>query len=209
MTGIRSLAALGAVLATSLLAATAATSAAAPLKPLALTPAQVGAGYRLAPRADATCVSRCVTLDMCGFAFTSEALRTGRFQIDYAKASPAVPVSNELVAYRNDGAKLAIDELNRAASTCPKKAVPSNVQGVGPLTYRVQRLTDRKLLPHYVALKLRVTGTRTARRSIAPSWPSTSSTARCSRASTRSPARPRSPSRSASRCAPPRRAART
>jgi hypothetical protein len=129
-----------------------------PLSKIVLRPAQLGTGYRLQMRPDSHCVSTCVTLDMCGFQFRSEGLRTGRLQVNYA-LSGKVKVSNEVVRYGAGGAKLAIDELNRAVATCPSTPVSSTVQGLGPLTYRVSRLHAAGLLPMSVAMRLHISGT--------------------------------------------------
>ena len=127
------------------------------LSTFVLQAAQVGTGYRLQERSDSHCVQQCVTLDLCGFTFKSETLRTGRLQVNYLRKG-SLTLSNEVVSYRSGGAASAIDELDRAVATCPGTPVPSTVQGVGPLTYRLTRLTDNHLLPGYVALRVHISG---------------------------------------------------
>jgi hypothetical protein len=127
------------------------------LSAVVLQPAQVGLGYRLQERSDSHCVQRCVTLDLCGFTFKSEKLRTGRLQVNYLRKR-SLSLSNEVVSYRSGGTRAALDELDRAVATCPRTPVPSTVQGFGPVTYRLTRLTDNKLLPGYVALRMHVSG---------------------------------------------------
>jgi hypothetical protein len=128
------------------------------LSAVVLQPAQVGLGYRLQERSDSHCVQRCVTLDLCGFTFKSEKLRTGRLQVNYLRKG-SLSLSNEVVSYQSGGTTAARDELDRAVATCPRTPVPSSVRGFGPVTYRLTRLTDNKLLPGYVALRMHVSGT--------------------------------------------------
>jgi len=129
------------------------------LSSIVLKPSQFGPGYQLKMRSDSHCVQACVTLDLCGFAFKSEALRTDRLQVNYVKSSKALELSNEVVSYQAGGAAVAIGELSRAVATCPTGPVKSTVRGIGPLTYRIQRLTDAQLLPGAVALRIHVSGT--------------------------------------------------
>lgn len=124
---------------------------------IALRPAQVGDGYELKLRPDTNCVKGCVTLDMCGYGFMSEVMRTARYQVDYVKDG-GIPISNEVVQYTPGGAKEALHEITTAATKCPKKAVKSSVAGVGLIAYRVKRLTDRHLLPGYLAMQIHVSG---------------------------------------------------
>ena len=129
------------------------------LSSVVLKASQVGPGYRLKMREDSHCVQLCVTLDLCGFDFTSEADRTARLQVDYVKSRKELGLSNEVVRYRPGGTALAIRELNRAVTTCPRGPVASTVAGVGPLTYRIHRFTASHLLPGAVALRMTVSGT--------------------------------------------------
>ena len=128
------------------------------LSKIVLTGLQVGTGFQLKMRSDSHCVARCVTLDMCGFTFRSEALRTGRLQVNYVIGGKP-KLSNEVVSYRPGGAVAAMREVARAVSTCPKTPVGSTVRGVGPMTYRITKLTHPGLLPGYVALHLYTSGT--------------------------------------------------
>jgi hypothetical protein len=146
------------VLACGVAAGLAAPPSGALLSRVVLKPAQIGAGYRLVERPDSHCVQACVTLDLCGFTFATEKLRTGRLQVNYAHAGHAVQLSNEVVTYQPGGANESIRELDEAIDTCPRTPVKSSVQGVGPLTYRITRLKDPRLLVGYVALRIHIDG---------------------------------------------------
>jgi hypothetical protein len=104
-----------------------------------------------------------VTLDLCGFSFPSERLRTARLQVNYVRSGNAVRLSNEVVAYRRGGAQQALREVAHAARHCPRKAVGSTVAGIGPVTYRIGWLGDRRLLRGSVALRIHVAGVRNGR----------------------------------------------
>ena len=140
------------------LSASPAAGSSPPVDKILLRAAQVGPGYALKLRPDSHCLQNCVTLDMCGFRFPSELLRTSRLQVNYVHKQPAVSVSNEVVTYRPRGARLALSEVTHAATHCPKGPVPSAINGVGPLTYRITRLEDRRLLAQHLALRMFVSG---------------------------------------------------
>jgi hypothetical protein len=151
-------AALACVLACSVGVGLAAPPSSALLSRVVLRPAQVGPGYRLQERSDSHCVQACVTLDLCGFTFATEKLRTGRLQVNYARTGHAVQLSNEVVSYQPGGANESIRELDEAIDTCPRTPVGSKVQGLGPLTYRITRLKDQRLLVGYVAIRIHIDG---------------------------------------------------
>lgn len=134
--------------------------AATPISPsvqVVLKPAQIGPGYRLHPPFS-DCVADCVTLDLCGFSFPSEQLRTTRLQTVYTRSRTGMQLSNEVVTYRKGGAVQAMAELAYAITHCPKKAVRSTVRGVPPARYGLKVLKDSKLLPDTIALEIRMTG---------------------------------------------------
>jgi hypothetical protein len=131
---------------------------------LILKPSEVGRGYRLQQRPDGRGVRGYVTLDLCGLSFPSERLRTARLQVNYVHAGRAVEVSNEIVTYRQGGAPEAISEVGYAVTHCPRRPVSSTIQGVGPLTYRLAEISDPRLLPDHVALRLHVSGVANQRR---------------------------------------------
>lgn len=133
-------------------------SRAAGLNAVVLKGPQVGPGYRLKMRPDSHCVQLCVTLDLCGFHFKSEAARTDRLQVDYLKNASSPPLSNEVVTYRPGGTALAMRELKRAVATCPRYPVKSTVAGAGKLTYRIHPFTASRLLPGAVALRMKISG---------------------------------------------------
>ena len=125
---------------------------------MVLRPSQIGQGYQLKTRPDSTCVARCVTLDLCGYPFTTEPLRTARAQLDYVHPDPAVQLSNEVVTYRKGGAAKALREVGLAVATCPRRPVKSTVRGVPLLAYTLTRFRDRALLPGSIALRVHVRG---------------------------------------------------
>jgi hypothetical protein len=129
-----------------------------------LRPAQVGPGYRLQQRPDGHGVRGFVTLDLCGFTFPSESLRTARLQVDYVRRGAAVQLSNEVVTYLPGGAQQALHEVAYAARHCPRHAVGSTVAGVPKLTYRIAWVHDRRLLPGAVALRVRASGMHNGKR---------------------------------------------
>jgi hypothetical protein len=128
------------------------------LNRLVLKGPQVGTGYKLVERRDGHGAIGYVTLDMCGFAFDSEDLRTDRLQVNYHRAGTAVELSNEVVSYRPGGAAQALREMANAVAHCPKGPVPSDVTGLSALTYRLTRLHPSGLLPGYIALRAHVSG---------------------------------------------------
>jgi len=109
-------------------------------------------------RPDSRGVRNTVTLDMCGFNFRSEQLRTARLQVDYVRAGSAVKLSNEVVSYRTGGARAALAEVGRAVARCPRGPVASAIQGTGPLTYRIARIRVSGLLPRSIALRMHISG---------------------------------------------------
>jgi hypothetical protein len=145
-----------------LVLACAASSASAATTPVSivLRPAQIGPGYQLRTRSDSNCVTGCVTLDLCGYAFTTEPLRTARAQLNYLHAEPAVQISNEVVTYRKGGAAKALAEVRRAVARCPRTPVASSVKGVPALRYRLTRVDEPGLLPASIALQVHVQGTQ-------------------------------------------------
>ena len=128
------------------------------LNRVVLRPSQVGPGYRLEQRPDGQGVRGFVTLDLCGFKFPSERLRTARLQVSYVRPGGAVQVSNEVVTYRPGGAQQALREVAHAARHCPHHPVGSTVAAIPKLTYRIAWIHDRRLLPGAVALRVRASG---------------------------------------------------
>lgn len=148
-----------AVLAASATAASARPAAHVDLDKLVLRASQLGPGYKLLHRsADGRGADGFVTLDLCGYRFTSEARRTDRLQVNYDRPGAVIKYSNEVVSYAPGGTRLALRELNQAVNRCPAKPVVSTVQGVPPLTYRITRLSTAGLLPGAVALRINVYG---------------------------------------------------
>ena len=89
-----------------------------------------------------------VTLDFCGFHFTSEANRLARRQVAvlFPKAGK-VSYSNEVVAYDTDAhAAAALQELRQSVTTCPPyRFMGSTVKGVPPIRTVAHQVTDPNL----------------------------------------------------------------
>ncbi len=158
MKSLRRLALVAAIVLAAALSASAAATA-QPLRTTVLTPAQVGSGYRMSVIPQGTQVAGQVTLDLCGFSFPSESLRVARLQVSYTRTGSTLRVSNEVVRYRPGGAQRALREVAHAASHCPRGSVGSTVAGVGPITYRIGKIADSKLLAGAVALRVHFSGT--------------------------------------------------
>jgi hypothetical protein len=142
-------------IALALVTSTAQARSGSVLTRVVLRPSQVGPGYRLRLLPGGHGVLGFVTLDLCGFTFPSEGLRTARLQVVYARRGAAVQLSNEVVTYLPGGARQALREVAYAARHCPRHAVGSTVAGVPKLTYRIAWVHDRRLLPGAVALRVR------------------------------------------------------
>ena len=101
---------------------------------------------RLYPAGDQ--VAGQVTLDFCGFHFTSDANRLVRRQVSvlFPKAGK-VAYSNEVVAYDTDAhAAAALQELRNSVTTCPPyRFMRSNVKGVPPIRTVARQVTDKNL----------------------------------------------------------------
>jgi hypothetical protein len=137
----------------------AAKTGATPLNQIALRAAQVGPLYRAEVIRSGRSVRNQVSLDLCGFRFPSEALRAARLQLAYQRPGVKLALSSEVVRYRAGGALQAFLELQYAVANCPTKPVRGPVGGVGPLTWRVNRISDPRLPPASIALDVHVTGT--------------------------------------------------
>lgn len=124
---------------------------------IVLEPSAVGPGYVLVQRPDGHGTAQ-RTLDLCGTSdYPSESLRVGRLQVNYLKPGGTLALSNEVVTYRPGGAAEAMQEVARHAATCPHR--PIAFEGQPPLTYAITRISDPKLLPGAVALRIDVSGT--------------------------------------------------
>lgn len=149
------------LLAALILALVPATAGAAPTPvSIVLRPSQIGPGYQLKTRPDSSCVKGCVTLDLCGYAFTTEPLRTARAQLNYLHVDPAVQISNEVVFYRKGGAARSLAQVRKAVASCPKRPVKSSVAGVPAFTYRLTPVHAAGLLQSSLALQVHVSGKR-------------------------------------------------
>lgn len=140
-----------------LVAAIAIAAAAQPnLAKIVLKPAAVGSGYVLLQRSDGHGTAQ-RTLDLCGTKnYSSESLRTNRLQVDYLKKNARLALSNEVVSYKSGGAQKAMQEVAQHANSCPSK--PIAFEGQPPLTYKITRLRDSKLVHDYLALRVDVSG---------------------------------------------------
>jgi hypothetical protein len=97
-----------------------------------------------------------VTLDLCGYTFRTEALRLARLQVVYTRGT--IPVaSNEVVAYKPDGAASALRELRTAVAHCPAGYVSSKVRGTGQLKNSITHVSAPGTLPGTIAILDRIT----------------------------------------------------
>ena len=145
-------------LGTAVLAASAAAVTTPKVGKLILRADQVGPGYVLFQRMDGHGVKTQVTLDLCGSDYPSETLRVTRLQTNYLHRGTTTGISNEVVTYRPGGAAQAMREVARHAAACPTAPVPSGVQGVPDLTYKITRIADPHLLKGYLAVRVHVSG---------------------------------------------------
>ena len=125
---------------------------------LILRASQVGPGYVLFQRTDGHGVKTQVTLDLCGSDYSSEHLRLTRLQTNYLHRGTKTGISNEVVTYRPGGAARAMQEVAQHAANCPKRPIPSSVQGVPNLTYQITQVQDPHLLKGYLAVRVQVSG---------------------------------------------------
>ena len=147
-------------------AATNAVAAVPSLERVLLQPNQVGAGYLMRKFEQGSVVKNQVSLDLCGFIFPSERLRTGRLQVAYLHDGGVTQLSNEVVSYRGGGARQALVELRRAVTRCPRSPVRGPVQGTVPIAHRLTRITDARLLKPYVAVVDRNTASVNGKRMV-------------------------------------------
>jgi hypothetical protein len=138
---------LAAIAASGALAASVKSAEIPNLSKLLLSPAQVGPGYRLVQRPDGHGVKGFVTLDMCGYRFGSEKLRTDRLQVNYVHPGKSVTVSNEIVTYQPGGAAQALEEVAFAASHCPSTPLKSTAKGISTVSFKVSPVPLTEALP--------------------------------------------------------------
>lgn len=88
-----------------------------------------------------------VTLDMCGYQFTTEEARAERYQTEASDAGENRIVSNEGVLYKSaQDATAAMEELRTSVRECPKdRPVESNVEGVPALFYDLTVAPDSEV----------------------------------------------------------------
>lgn len=88
-----------------------------------------------------------VSLDMCGYEFTTEQARAERYQIEASDAQGSRVVSNEGVLYESaQDARAAMEELRASIRECPRdRPVRSPVEGVPPLTYDLTLAPEQEL----------------------------------------------------------------
>jgi hypothetical protein len=128
------------------------------LSRIVLSGSQVGKGYKLSNFPFGNSFIGEPTLDLCGSAYASETLRTGRLQVRYTRPGKAVAVSNEVVTYAGTGAQQALAEVSSVARACARKPVVLR-SGTLSETYKVAPLNDPKLPDGSVAVKLEITAT--------------------------------------------------
>lgn len=111
------------------------------LEQIALHAADLATGYTLQLMPGGDQVAGEVTLDNCGFTFTTEADRVARRQYNVLDATSAdTGLSNELVAYDTPAhAAEALAQWHTAAATCPHTPVHSTVAGVPDLLMKITK----------------------------------------------------------------------
>lgn len=109
------------------------------LEKIAIENADLQPGYTLGLIPEGATVRGQVTLDNCGFDFTSEAHRVARRQfVVFNALQQQAGVSNELVAYDSPAeASAALTQWRDAASRCPATPVHSTVAGAPALRDKV------------------------------------------------------------------------
>jgi hypothetical protein len=129
----------------ALAAAGTASGAGPKLDAVALRPAQIGAGYAIAPGARDRSINA-ATLDLCFRSFASEGRRLERLQLGYARRGQE-DTSNEVVRYRPGGAQQALRELKSVSCDNLKHEA-----GVDITTMTVRRVSPKGAPPGSVTL---------------------------------------------------------
>ena len=113
------------------------------LETAALKGSDFQAGYTVSLIDGGDQVAGQVTLDNCGYNFTTEKNRVARRQYHVSSGEGDIGLSNELVAYDSaqDAAK-ALAQWHAAAQHCPRTPVRSKVAGMPPM---VERIFDNQL----------------------------------------------------------------
>jgi hypothetical protein len=108
------------------------------LEAMAVRGTDLRAGYSIKLMTDGDQVAGQVTLDNCGYDFTTESHRVARRQYDIYAGGAGTGLSNELVAYDSAAAAAkAISQWHTAAAHCPHKAVQSTVAGIPPMVEKI------------------------------------------------------------------------
>ena len=138
-----------ALLLVPLVAAGGALGAGQSLDSAILRPAQIGAGYAIAPGARSENLNE-PTIDLCFRAFRSEVRRVERLQVGYVRSGNE-DTSNEVVRYRPGGAQLALRELRAVSCDHVKRQARGGVD-IGTMT--VRRRTPKGAPPGSVTLSV-------------------------------------------------------
>lgn len=141
--------------ATSIAAGAVAASPAETVARVVLKPPQVASDVTLEAFPGGDKVAGEVTLDLCGYAFRTEAVRLARLQVVYARRGTAL-ISNEVVAYKPGGAMSAMRELRAAIAQCPAGFAASTVPGMGQLKNSIEQIRAPGLLPGSIAFLDRI-----------------------------------------------------
>jgi hypothetical protein len=126
------------------------------LSHVVLTGSQVGSGYQQKSYPFGNSIIGEATLDLCGASYPSEVLRTGRLQVRYTHPGKGLTVSNEVVTYVPDGAKIALSEVTTVAKACAKKPAVLKQGGVTE-TYKVTLLNDHRVPAGAIAVRIEIT----------------------------------------------------
>jgi hypothetical protein len=113
------------------------------LEQIALHAGDLATGFKLQLMPGGDKVDGQVTLDNCGFDFTTETHRVARRQYNVLASSADTGLSNELVAYDTPAqAAEAVTQWHTSAATCPHTPVHSTVSGEPDL---LMKITQNKL----------------------------------------------------------------
>jgi hypothetical protein len=116
------------------------------LESVALRASDLNSGYTVELIPDGDQVAGQVTLDNCGYNFTTEAHRVARRQYDVLEGSNDTGLMNELVAYDTPAqAAKALAQWHAAAAHCPHTTIHSKVAAVPPMIEKILR--DQRDLP--------------------------------------------------------------
>ena len=120
------------------------------LTQIAVQPSEIAPGFTIRLIRDGDQVAGQVTMDNCGFDFTTEADRIARHQVVVVDSHGPGGVSNEVVAYDSpQDAALAAAQWYRSAAHCPPTPQLGSIAGEGMVLTKVaENLRSASFLPN-------------------------------------------------------------